>query len=51
MYQRYIFLNEEGGSALLISTHMVHRMMEMRIDQNNISHELTILKITKTISL
>ena len=37
MYQRYIFLQEEGGPSAWISTHMVHRWMEMRIDQVNIS--------------
>ena len=37
MYQRYIFLQEEGGPSVWISTQMVHRRMEMRIDQINIS--------------
>ena len=51
MYQRYIFLQEEGGSSVWISTHMVHRRMETRIDLINISILLKSLRITKIISL
>ena len=47
MYQWNIFLREEGGPSVWISTHMVHRRMETRKDQTNISIKLTILKITK----
>ena len=51
MYQRYIFLQEEGDPSVWISTHMVHRRMEMRIDHINISSQLKILRITKIIIL
>ena len=32
-----IFLEERGGPSMWISTHMVHRRMETRIDQSNIN--------------
>ena len=51
MYQRYIFLHEDGGPSVWISTHMVHRMMEMKIDQINIIIWPTTLKLMKIISL
>ena len=47
MYQRYILLHEEGDPSVWISTHRVHRRMEVRIDQINISISLIILKTTK----
>ena len=51
MYQRYIFLQAWGGPSVQISTHMVQRRMETRIDQSNINIYLTILKITIIISI
>ena len=50
MYPRYIFLHEEGGPSVWISTHMLHRRMEMKIDQITINIQLTTLKTTNIIS-
>ena len=36
IYQRYIFLQAREGPSVWISTHMVHKRMEARIDQSNI---------------
>ena len=50
-YQRYIFVQERRGPSVYISTHLEHERMEVRMDQSNMIILLTILKITKTVSL
>ena len=51
MYQWYILLQARGGVSVQISTHVVYEKMEMKIDHKLYQYLLTILKITKILSL